>query len=86
MEKQIILSSHKHIVTGISKKSSGQFWKDVQIGHELQFSVCLDAVGRGRGLYATYFTVRNLTNGTQCIQSSNQMAMPLSRLTLRELV
>lgn len=64
-------------------KSSGKFWKEV--GYVLKFEVNLNAVGRNRGIYATYFTVYNLTNQTKYVQSSNQMTIPLSNLNLRQL-
>jgi len=59
----IPLTSKVLVVKSIAKKTKAALFKDVEVGDRLQFEIKLRSVGRGRGLYATYVTARNLTKG-----------------------
>ena len=78
---KILLKSDICVVRGFTR-TGAEFFKDIKVGDELQFSTPLKSPGRGRGLYATYVEVKNLTQNTKTSRSLSCMVNQLKKLDL----
>lgn len=71
------LTSAIYRVTAIKKATKAKLFADIREGDLLRFSMELGDPGRGRGLYASYVTVENLTQGTSDDSKSQSQVAPL---------
>ena len=78
---KILLKSDICVVRGFTR-TGAEFFKDIKVGDELQFYTPLKNPGRGRGLYATYVTIYNLTQNTATMRSLTDMETRLKKLDL----
>ncbi|MGG1263755.1 hypothetical protein [Brevibacillus laterosporus] len=69
-------------IVEIKNKTKAKFFKDVEVGDKLCFSVDMEHSGSasGGGVYATYVKVENLSKGTYAYKSQSEMVNILSRL------
>jgi len=86
MDKQnIMMKSGTFVVTKIVKKTKSKFFKNVEVGHKLIFSVPLGYVGTSKnGSYAVYIKVLNVDLGKVSNASFNQMSNSLRSFELQE--
>ncbi len=63
--KGIELLSKKYVIKSILRKTQASVLKDFKVGDEIIFTMELYSPGRGgNGLYATQYTINNITQGT----------------------
>ena len=86
MDKQsIMMKSGTFVVTKIIKKTKSKFFKNVEVGHKLIFSVPLGYVGTSKsGSYAVYIRALNIDLGKTSDASFNQMSNSLRNFDLQE--
>lgn len=71
----ILLTSKPVRVIKVLKTTKAHFFKDVDEGTILNFSMPLKSPGRGRTLYATYVTVENVATGEKTQYSLTQLSI-----------
>ena len=80
---KILLKSDVYVVMDIFGNTKAQFFQDIKIGDELQFSLPMKNTGRSsRGLYAVYVTINNLTQNTSTKRSLAELENRLSNFDL----
>lgn len=72
----ITLTSDVYVVTEIKRKTRAKVFEDWRVGDRIRFSTQMKAVGgaSGGGIYASMFTVTNLTQGTAVTKSQTEMS------------
>lgn len=79
----ITLSSEKHQVIGIKKKSTADMFRNLKLGSLIKFEVELEKNKEKRG-YATYMKITNLNTKESTLKSFNQLPKILEAFELVE--
>jgi hypothetical protein len=82
----MLLQSKTLTIKTINKKTKAKFFEDVSVGDLLQVSMELRHTGSasGGGTYASYLTIKNLSNGTSTINSQSQLVNNLKNFEIEE--
>lgn len=82
----ITLISGPKEVKAILGKTKAQFFVDLKVGNVIECTLVLANPGRGRGLYATYIKVRNITTGTKSSDSLTMISKYLDNFELVDFI
>ena len=81
----ILLTSKTLVVKNILKTTKATLFTDLVVGDKILISVPLKNPGHGRGLYATYLTVKNLNNNCSTRLSFSQLSNILKCFEIEEI-
>jgi len=76
MNKRITLVSPTYEITEVQKRTSAAVMKDWRVGDRIRFSTVMKAMASasGGGVYASMYTVENVTQGTSVSKSQTQLS------------
>lgn len=76
MNDSITLASDIYVITEIKRKTRAKGFENWRVGDEIRFSTIMMRVGKasGGGVYASRFTVENITQGIKITKSQSEMA------------
>lgn len=80
----IKLRSRVQVVSKILKKTQAAFFKNLEIGHEVEVTAFVRNPGRGRGLYATSMRIGNITTGDEAEFTMTILAKHLAKFEFQE--
>ena len=84
---KIIMKSDYYEVISINYKTQAKFFKDVEVGDILQFSIPIEAAGSNSGsIYASYIRVENMSKKDNNVthKSFNQLPGLLKHFQLQK--
>ncbi|MCG7383377.1 hypothetical protein [Paenibacillus sp. ACRRY] len=80
----IRLHSEVYVITGIKRKTRAETFADWLIGDRVRFSTVMKAMAgaSGGGVYASWYSAENLTQGTVAQRSQTNMSSVLDAFDL----
>lgn len=81
----ILMESKVYVVDKIKKKTTSNFFKNVNVGHKLKFTVPIAHAGSSRGrTYSVIITTHNLTTDEKVYKTFNELPKLLENFELKE--
>lgn len=82
----IRLHSDVFVITAINRKTRAETFADWRVGDRIRFNTVMKAMAgaSGGGVYASWFSAENLTQGTKAARSQSNMSSVIDAFELRQ--